>query len=727
MTVMMNIRWIALGWAVVAGWGMSAGPAARAADAAGMLGGEYRADTPFPEFMPLWREGWSLRDENGDLVRYARPGMPLGGYLHAFIRNTSAGPLEIRDVRLDGVSLAEAIAPEGAAKNEDLRFASSVAFARLPAGQIKTLGAIGEPVWWKVDPFTVPAGKAAEIVVRLRRPPQVGRVALSVAGQDGSEVKGEIDLRSPAPRIVGIGFDAGLDRAYLYLRSAEPGVAPAALRIDGVDVTARAAVGSDRGQPVLPAVIPLDAPLREGEFHLFEAAYPDGRVARSGIRVDRPDFVYGMWGGFQSGEDGKELEAAGARYIEDLRGHNINTIMEQYGGRVRTYVRSPAGQQECARHGIRIMDHSPAGFPNQRYVFLHDEPDAKDVKLEALPLDRRIGTRGQWLVGLGRRFRSEVPDRLQLLNIDNTFRPENWYTYAQLPDIPCADPYFQSQLRSVYMLDPGALAAYVKPTYVYAAGAIYESACAPKPMHLILNSVRTDAPEEQLRFRPPTPEEKRVELYYSLAAGARGISFWWYTPGDRAHGVGSEAPEMRRLFAEMGLVGGEFGTAEPVLSRACPSPMNLRLSPMLWGRALVAGTDTVVLVLVNDNIAVDRAGTVVQPLVGARVALAAPSWLNARDTFEVGANGIVDIAPAGQGPEWSINLGRVELTRLIFITSDPQLRGRLKARFESRFAGNARSLLTLAGPRAFQQNNKPQKARPAPGGEKKSRTASRPA
>ncbi len=655
-----------------------------------LLGGELRADLPFPEFAMLWREGWKLQDEHGQRVRYARPDMPLGGYLHAFIRNDSDQTLNIQDVLLNGVSLGKAIAPDGPGRNRDDRFASSIAFAKLSPEQLATLQALGEPVWFKADPFAVPPHGSAEIVVRLRRAPSVAEARLRIA-HEGGGIEGTISLTAKAPRIVGVGFAPLLDRAFIYAQHPQAGRRITSVTLDGVDVSKTAVPAHDPRLAVAPVVIPLQPAAREGDYRFIECGYDDGTTARSSVRVDGTGFVYGMWGGFQSRST---LDEDGAKYIEDLRRHHINTIMEQYGGDVRKYVRSAAGQADCARLGMRIMDHATNGYPNQRYVFLHDEPDAKDVKMENLPLDKRLGTRGQWLVGLGRKFRGEAPTTLQLLNIDNTFKPENWYTYAQLPDIACADPYFQEQLHSVYEVDPGNLSLYTKPTYVYAAGAIYQSACAPKPMHLILTTCRLIAPERP--FRPPTPEEKRVELYYAIAAGARGISFWWYSVGDRFHGLGSDAPEMRQLFAEIGLVGAEFQTAESVLLRACPAVLPLKTTPMLWAKTLLAGADTVVLVAVNDNIGCDRAGMAVTPLENARAVVKLPAWVQVRDTFEITADGIKDVATHSVDAGLSVELGHVDMTRLVMVTENPDLRAELQKRYESRFADSVRALRALS-------------------------------
>jgi hypothetical protein len=341
------------------------------------------------------------------------------------------------------------------------------------------------------------------------------------------------------------------------------------------------------------------------------------------------------------------------------------------------------------------MDDDPGGYKNQRYTFLKDEPDAHDSALQNIELSKRLGSLAQWLVDKGRTFRNRDPNTLQVVNIDNTFKPENWYTYGQLADIACADPYYQEQLHSVYNVDPSNLGPYVKPTYVYAAATIYQSASAPKPMHLILHTCRFDMPEAP--FRGPTPEEKRVELYYGLAAGAREFSFWWYTPGGHYYGVGGQEPEMRRLFAEIGLVGAEFRSAEEVLNRACPARIDAQSPRSLWVRSLLAGTDSQVILVVNNNIASDRAGTVVQPVEKASLRAKTPSWLKTADVFEVTGAGTRDVTwkPAEAGI--SVELGRVEVTRLMIVTSDAGLRKQIQTRYETLFAANAKQLMAEKG------------------------------
>jgi hypothetical protein len=58
-----------------------AAPAAPAAPASEVVGSAYHADTPFPQFLHLWSEGWALKDQNGEPVQYATTNMPLGAYV----------------------------------------------------------------------------------------------------------------------------------------------------------------------------------------------------------------------------------------------------------------------------------------------------------------------------------------------------------------------------------------------------------------------------------------------------------------------------------------------------------------------------------------------------------------------------------------------------------------------------------------------------------------------
>jgi hypothetical protein len=330
--------------------------------------------------------------------------------------------------------------------------------------------------------------------------------------------------------------------------------------------------------------------------------------------------------------------------------------------------------------------HKPACF------FLQDEPDAHDAATGELKAADRLGSLGQWLVRWQEALREHDPDVPILLNIDNTYKPENWYMYHQLSDIPCMDPYFPEQQDYAYNKHPGALSAHTKPTYVQAVTAISQSSGQPKPLHAILCSTRyRDGKGYEGRF--PTPEEKRMEVYYSIASGVKGISYWWFSPDTYCVGIGKDDPGSQELWKEIGLLGAEVRTAGPVLTVSSPADLSVEAPKLLWVRTLLSGVDTMAVIAVNEDVACDRVGTVFKPVEKAAVSVAVPSWIGPTDAFEVTFEGIKDIPWKKDGGKVSLDLGTVNISRFVLITSNPGLRASLQKRYQDMFAANVATLV----------------------------------
>ncbi len=652
----------------------------------------YHPDTPFPEFMPLWREGWPWKDEHGEKMRYAYEGMPLGGYLFVHLRNPGPAPLQVSDVLLSGVSLCEGIAPQPGVKvtGED-RFPSSLLFSNLPRAQIDRLMTAGEPVWWKAEPMSIPPGGMGEVTVRLRRDPRVDRLRVGLSCDNGKTLETVVKTDEPQPRFFSINFSSGLDEVFAYLRHPSgTGIPPNRMLVDGKDVTAHCTIAADRAVNTVPVVIQLERPFEESTFHVFQAVYPDGSAATAGLRAWDLGMVYGAWGYATKGDCPEDVAR---RFLVDMAEHGINVHMGHSAGPGHEFMHTPQGVRLCESLGIRRMTHWFGNVPDPIFYFLTDEPDAADYSHDMIEPARRLGSSGQWLVERCKLFRRRDPATPILLNIDNTFKPENWYAYAKIADVPCADPYYQEAVQSVLSSDPTNLGPYVKPTYVYAVGQIYQSACAPNPMHLILHTCRFDFKPEEFPYRGPTPEEKRVEVYYALAAGAKGISFWWYTPFGRYYGAGGSDPDMVDMWTEVGLVGAEVRTASPIITRSCPAAVPVKAPRLLWVRSLLAGVDTLVIILVNDNMASDRMGTVVKPFKKARLSVQVPTWLQPRDVFEITYEGTQDITWQDSDSGIILDPGTIELTRLIIVSRDTTLRAQLQQRYDTQSASNVAKLI----------------------------------
>jgi hypothetical protein len=652
---------------------------------ASVVNAVYRADVPFPQFLPLWLEAWSQMAAAGESLESIQAKNPLGGYIHVYLRNPGSQPIDVSDVQLDGVSLAKALV---FAKEKTSGFnPASIRFARLPQPDLDRLIAAGEPVWWKADPASVVGGGFGEVVIRLRHAPKAGAVTVKIMAAD-TPVEARVDAARPQPTFCGISFSPALDHVFLYVRhSGNAGIAASRVLIDGEDVTSRSTIAADKAVDIAPIVTRLNKPLARGSFHCFQAVCPDGSTAVAGTRAFGDELVYGMWGYTNSGSD---PERNARDCLTNLANHNINVHMESIG-KWEPFISTKAGFDFLESIGIRRMVKWIGNTRNPMYYFLMDEPDAHDYAVNRLPADERLGTLAQPLVEQGKLLRRKDPTTAQLLNIDNTYKPENYYTYAQLPDVVCADPYYQEQLSNRYNQRAGWLGHFTKATSVYGSALICRTAGAPKPLHIILNSVRHRG--QKNAFRMATPPEKRIELYYALAAGAKGISYWWFCPYDEFYGVGGNDEDAKILWKEIGLLGAEARTAGPVITRGCPATVPVKGSKYLWVRALLAGQDTLVLIVVNDNYANDRVGTVIFPAEKASVTVTPPSWLQVKDAFEVTYHGIRDLTWKPAGPQVAFDLGKVEVTRLIMLSSDPQLRSQLSGLYETRFAAKVAKLL----------------------------------
>ena len=647
-------------------------------EGARVFGAYYFADRPFPEFTNLWSEGWSLATPEGEPVTNAAA--PLGGYVFVYVENTSAAWLNITDLEVDGVKLSEGLGQTSDGVGDMHGY--SVLKSKLPKEQIDALMAAGQPVWWKAEPRTLAPRGTSQIVLRLRRNPKADSVKIGVVTERGRTPA--VVTKKPQPRFAAINFSPELDTVYLYLRHpGGPGMKPDRVYMDGVNMTQSCQIAACSTTDVAPIVLKLPQPLEVQSYHCFRVGYPDGSAATYGIRAWGYEFGYGMWG--SRGE--------ARAFLRDLALHNVNLQMPHASKEVMHISLDDEGYEFIKSLGIRQMATWTGNARNPLYYFLQDEPDAKDYSVDDLPPLDRLGCLGQGLVYKQEGLRAKDPKTPILLNIDNTYKPENWYMYHQLADIPCIDPYYPEQIDGCYRKYPSRFGANTKPTYVYAASAISQSSCAPKPLHVILCSTQYQ-PKMPADYvgRCPTPEEKRMEVYYAIGAGAKGISYWWFAVDGECNGVGSDDPAAKALWKEIGLLGAEVRTAGPVIIASCPASLPVKAPRLLMVRTLISGLDTVAVVAVNDNVLSDRVGTVFRPLEKAPVTVDVPSWMQPVDVFEVSYLGTRDVVWSREASKVKMELGPVNLSRFVIITGDGGLRARLQQLYDSKFKANVAQL-----------------------------------
>jgi len=636
----------------------------------------YFADKPFPEYMPLWQEGWSFKGEDGLKLVYAKPDMPLGGYAFIYFKNTGGSPMTVNDLTIEGIKMSEGLAKNWIPKQLDQRYDCSILISKLPKAQIDKLMDFGWPAWWMMEPLTIQPGAQGEIVIRLKRSPKPAQLKIGIITDQGT-INATVVMAKAQPQFGTIGFAADLKTVYLYPRHPQAGAKPVRILLDGKDVTASSTITTDKSLALSAIVVKLDQPIQLMTYHTFRVGYPDGSAAQAGIRAWGHDMIYGMW---SSPGGGGDSETALKSFIDDYALHNVNCVMPFVIGSERAYFDSDAGWDYCESKGVGRMTMWPNKIRAETLLFAQDEPDATDANFQDVPPTERLGGCGQWLVEWSRALRDRAPKTPVLLNIDNTYKPENWYMYHQLTDVPCIDPYY-TESQDYQDGDPYYYQFHTRPTYVKAVATISESSCQPKPLHVILLSCRYQS--DTFKGRLPTPEEKRMEVYYSIGSGAKGISYWMFPTG-----LTDGTKEAKQLWDEIALMGSEVRTAGPVITSSCPVDLPTTTSKFLWVKTLLSGNDTLAVVTVNENIACDRVGTVVRPCQNAQVSVKLPSWLDPKDAFVVTPEGVKDVTWKSDGSNVNLSLGAVQVSSFVIVTANLSLRAQLQERYQNMFAAN---------------------------------------
>ncbi len=638
----------------------------------------YVPDRTFPQFTKFFHEGWGVTDDLGQPRQYTGAAN-RGAVLRVIVRNETSRPVEVRRLLLNGVDLSEQLAPRHR-EHGGIRAASfHLNDAEItPPDLRRRLEAMGGPIWWQVRPNPIAAGAFAESTVRLRRLPEVKQLRLTVETAADSARTAALSMGAPARlQLALVSFNTALDRMYLLVRTGDGSdFSVQRVTLDGVTVSPAAPAGVPAAEKgVLPLELALPRPFRAGSFHCVRVETAEAGAAAEVVHVRRPFFSLGMWGYRNEGYTLEDMVADCCRTFERFLFNTHMGMAAQHSG----FLRSPQGLELLRGFGLRCMARAPkpktVRSPQLYARFLLDEPDCRDYAVKNLPYNLRIGAYAQALVERQNQWTRADPVTPTLLNVDMTFKPENWRVYGRLPDIFALDPYYQNRLRDTYFSHPRLLLEFAQPTVVLGVCEVARFASEPRPLHVILNC--TSYRKGKQRFRFGTPEEKAIEFHYALACGAKGISYWWFTPYGTYTGCGVLEPAALAMLKEMAHLNAEARALAPLLGRAAPAaapglpdPFVRARPEWLFARTLLAGADAALVVLVNRDHLCDRVGTVVKPIPKAQVRVALPAWLKRpAGALRLTPRRLTDLKPASTTDgEAVFELTDVRLTEVLLIS-----------------------------------------------------------
>ncbi len=639
----------------------------KASAAIEIIGVQYQPDAAFPEYNCYW--------SNSDYPTSC-PDRPLGCNVHVYLRNTGGSSVTVSDMTLAGYSLNTVI------KYDEYNGHHPYSIYFYWDNPPQAILDAGEPIWYKGDPAPIPAGGVGQAVVRLRRIPTTSTIAVGVVTTAGT-VTTNITVDATVPHLASVTFSTNLTKVYLHWRRTN-GAAPVTILMDGTNVTANVTTVGDSSANFAASVLQLSTPLTLGSYHVFQGIYADGKVASASLRAWVNNFIYGIWGG-KSGADG-DLDAARA-WVDECEDHGVNAQIMNGSSLINDLVGTTAGRQYCADHnfGFVIDSVNKWNCSNPLMWFLDDEPDNEEGNLLEnscgtglkLPcFSNPTGVLGMHFIPLGETLRAASPTSPTTINLNGSYKPYSWQVYGQLSDVLMMDAYYDARVRDCYWDDPHLLPLYDKPTMIYPMALAATMAAEPNPFHLLIDCFQTVSGNI---WPFPDPGSKRVEVYYGLAGGAKGMGYWWF---NQPRGIDVWTPDAHALWKEMGLCGNEIKTVAPLLVNGHPVAMTMTGSTNVWARSLAVGTDTMILIVVNQNHYNDSAGTFhYTSASNATLTATLPTWMRWPISFEVSAGGLGAVNTQTNGNQLQFNLGTLKITRMIVLTKDPQLPVMIQQRY----------------------------------------------
>lgn len=505
----------------------------------------------------IWTEGWSEKEQF-----YPKHFKPAGS-MHVILRNDSDKPDTITLTHIDGVPVEEVTTIPSRASRVIWHWVQAPVLGAPRTGVNRE-----DEQWQRTGPTKVEPGRWAECAVRFRSVPEE-TVRLRFRSGSAGHLDVPVAIEPPRVRLESISFSPQIDRIYAYVRSLDgKKVGKGTVWLDGRKADARWTEGPKPGDLIL-AEAKLDPAWEYGSHHLVEVEVPGGAHLAQPVRAWDGFFATGMYGTLTPEK------------VRDAKAHGINTYFT-------------AGVSALLdEHGLNYVPRYNVGegrmrTPEQSGALFYqnwDEPDAHDFGLgEELPVMQRLGVHAQSKVLPFIRYqRARDPRTPNMVLVDNTYKPLQWYVYGQIPDVYCTDPYVPLNGRQV--------------DYVWHALETARDSCTPRPLVSILWACSLGG-SRKLGNRAPTPEEERMMVFYALGCGVKGMAYFIDVTTTTGEGEFVGLSDIKPLWEEVGRTNRDTQALAPHLSIGCPigSPQQ---ADDIWWRALMCGADDVVVIVVN--------------------------------------------------------------------------------------------------------------------------------
>ncbi|MCK4325042.1 MAG: hypothetical protein KAW89_10960 [Armatimonadetes bacterium] len=561
------------------------------------------------------------------------------GLLKVYVHNGSATPVVVEAAALNGTALDEL--------RENERH---------------------EVIWWRTWPNPVPGGGYAEVSVRLRYPLE-SDAALTLQAGDQTLVA-TVPMQPPSFRIETIGWTDGgrqLTIVAQQIRLESTGIEK--VFIDGADVTDRAEIlAPDFFDGICPILVKLTEGLEVGSFHTYKLVAADGQQVACTLRT-LDEFL--------------RLDMYGASDLEQDVKLGINSL-------THFHTQGRGALDSYARYGLRSAFHigetPPAevrGHPAVYAYLLRDEPDCWDYYAEDWPMEMRIGYHGPDIVRVTQQCVEADPTKPVMITVDLTFKPANYYVYAQIPDIVQPDCYPLTIEKPL--------------SWVRDVTEVCRQAAGPRRVEIIPQVNWEDRGPEMKYKRPPFPREVWIEYLYALGTGARGFSGYEYYTEANHHGA-REYPE---VMEGVGQIFRRFQVVAPLILQAHPADFATCEDEKVWLKTLACGKQGLLLVVVNDDYESLPADFIHQPKQQVEIWVPVIPWLLPAQVRQVDDGAFSDLRFEVMAEGTRIVLPELDTGEIILVAGERGLPAQLLWRYRQQQTKAGRALMD-----AYQHNQK---------------------
>jgi len=499
-----------------------------------------------------------------------------------------------------------------------------------------------EILWYRCRPNPIPPHGMADVTVVL---PETSpeQITVELPTSTGKVLRHVVKCAPESLRFQAVRFGPDLRTVYVYLRSESP---IKRLRLDGMDVRRYASAWPIKMADGLGFVcLVLPKPLSKGSFHILEAESVRASTFCQ-VRVIPSQFLVGVYGSVTP-ENITDWAQHGCNHYLSFGWINPTDIglMERQGISVglkaipAPLVDRGTGQvvafdEATARERIREVNNQP-GF---LYHHMVDEPDVADYYA------------GRWLGSTAMELAARVefseridPEHFTFIQLDNTFRPNNYRVYGESADVLATHRY---SLGNYVRTEAGQEA--VKRTAfmddLVETLERFRLATEPRLFFMVPQFFNLGPGR---KGRAPTIAEMRLQCYAMIAGGACGLIHYIHS-GSSGGGEGARSKDLWDAMTDLHR---ELRSVGEILAVATPAPKEWARTntPNVSATLLLSGNRMLV-VLINRAHRSTLEQFISRPVHSVTVTLRIPPWVKHRKmkAFPVGSGSAIPVTIEGE-------------------------------------------------------------------------------